>query len=212
MMKTILIVDDDIKILDLLKQYLESNGYTVITSSDGLYINQYLEKVSLIILDIMMPKLNGFDIIGNIRTKSDIPVIFLSAKSDISDKINGLELGANDYITKPFEPKELLLRIKNLIGKDKSFIKIGSIIYQPSKSILKTETEEIILSSTENAILKILANNINSPVKRETLSEMQLSLISERSIDVTINRIRKKLNKNQKYLQTIRHIGYMLTD
>lgn len=211
-MKTILIVDDDIKILDLLKQYLESNGYTIITSSDGLYINQYIEKVSLIILDIMMPKLNGFDIIGNIRSKSDIPVIFLSAKSDISDKIIGLELGANDYITKPFEPKELLLRIKNLIGKDKSFIKIGSIIYQPSKSILKTETEEIMLSSTENAILKILANNINTPVKRETLSEMQPALISERSIDVTINRIRKKLNESQKYLQTIRHIGYMLTD
>lgn len=210
MMKTILIVDDDTKILDLLKQYLESNGYNIITSSDGRYINQYLEKVSLIILDIMMPQLSGFDIIANIRSKSDIPVIFLSAKSDISDKINGLELGANDYMTKPFDPKELLLRIKNLIGKDKSFIKIGTMLYYPNKSILKTDVCEVMLSSTENAILKILAQNINSPIKREVLSEMLPALISERSIDVIINRIRKKLNENQKYLQTIRHIGYML--
>ena len=211
-MKTILIVDDDERISELLRQYLENNGFNAKSLENGLYIEQHLENVDLIILDIMMPKMSGFDVIKKLQTLGcKIPVIFLSAKSEANDRINGLELGAYDYVIKPFEPKELLLRIKNILNlTTKNNLKIGEYNYDSTKAILFNDNDTIELSSTENIIFNLLVKNINSPVKRETIIENFDGTISERSVDVQITRIRKKLGPQSELIKTVRHNGYML--
>lgn len=210
-MKTILIVDDDDRIRGLLQQYLENNNFKILSLENGLYIEKYLENIDLIILDIMMPKISGFDVIKKLKSLNiKIPVIFLSAKSETNDRIEGLELGAYDYIAKPFEPKELLLRIQNILNRSIKNNKIGNYNYDSTKAILYNDNDTIELSSTENIIFNLLFKNINNPVKRETIIENFDGTISERSVDVQITRIRKKLGAKSELIKTIRHNGYML--
>ncbi len=210
-MKTILIVDDDDRIRGLLQQYLENNNFKILSLENGLYIEKYLENIDLIILDVMMPKISGFDVIKKLKSLNiKIPVIFLSAKSETNDRIEGLELGAYDYVAKPFEPKELLLRIQNILNRSIKNNKIGNYNYDSTKAILYNDNDIIELSSTENIIFNLLFKNINNPVKRETIIENFDGTISERSVDVQITRIRKKLGAKSELIKTIRHNGYML--
>lgn len=210
-MKTILIVDDDDRIRGLLQQYLENNNFKILSLENGLHIEKYLENIDLIILDVMMPKISGFDVIKKLKSLNiKIPVIFLSAKSETNDRIEGLELGAYDYIAKPFEPKELLLRIQNILNRSIKNNKIGNYNYDSTKAILYNDNDIIELSSTENIIFNLLFKNINNPVKRETIIENFDGTISERSVDVQITRIRKKLGAKSELIKTIRHNGYML--
>ena len=215
----ILVVDDDNRIRDLLKEYLSENNYIVSTSSgaENAKIKLSHFKFDLIVLDIMMPGQNGYDLTKEIKKKLKIPIILLTAKGEVESRIKGLELGADDYISKPFEPRELLLRIKNIIGKNK---KINlSLKHKVGKAQIDLNKMNISLGDKIKKInlseKKILIEMLANPGK--TYSRTQIGKISgikqERSIDVMITRLRQKIEnnpKNPKYLQTIRGSGYVL--
>ena len=217
--KHILVVDDDNRIRELIKEYLNENKFIVSTASNAEEAKKiiYDFKFDLIVLDVMMPGQSGFDLTKEIKKKDDIPVILLTAKGEVESRIKGLELGADDYLGKPFEPKELLLRIKNIISKNKSIDlnKINNI----GKAKIDLKKMLIILidkiSKINNAEKKVLIEMLSNPGK--TYSREKIGLIAnisqERSIDVMITRLRQKIEvdpKNSKYLQTIRGSGYVL--
>ena len=215
----ILIVDDDNRIRDLLKEYLKENNYVVSTSENAENAKVKLShlKFDLIVLDVMMPGQNGYDFTKEIKKKINIPIILLTAKGEVENRIKGLELGADDYLGKPFEPKELLLRIENIINKDNkinlnSKHYVGNTEIDLNKMTLKLNDKlKKINNSEKKVLIKMLAN----PGKTYSRDEIgKISGISqERSIDVMITRLRQKLEvnpKNPKYLQTIRGSGYVL--
>ena len=215
----ILVVDDDDRIRELVKEYLNENGFIVSTGNSAEEAKTRLEyfKFDLIVLDVMMPGQNGFELTKEIKKNSSVPIILLTAKGEVENRIEGLELGADDYLSKPFEPKELLLRIKNIIKKssriDLSKInKIGDAMVDLNKMciLLRSKTSKI-----NNAEKKVLLEMLANP--GEIYSRSQIGKISnisqERSIDVMITRLRQKIEinpKNPKYLQTIRGSGYVL--
>ena len=215
----ILVVDDDDRIRELVKEYLNVNGFIVSTgnSSEEAKIRLEYFKFDLIVLDVMMPGQNGFEFTKEIKKNSNIPIILLTAKGEVENRIEGLELGADDYLGKPFEPKELLLRIKNIIKKNNKIDlnkinKIGAARIDLNKMsiLLKNKTSKI-----NNAEKKVLLEMLTNPGK--TYSRSQIGEISninqERSIDVMITRLRQQIEinpKNPKYLQTIRGSGYVL--
>ena len=215
----ILIVDDDDKIRDLLKDFLISNNFLVSTAING---EDALEKLNLIkfdvlILDIMMPGINGYELTKIIRSTSLVPIIHLTAMGDTDNVIQGLEICADDYLSKPFEPKELLLRIYNILKKTstKSFkdkIQINSLVLNlTTGEILGSKTSKT-LNTNEISILKILSKDIGKVYSREELSKI-LGFEQERTLDVCINRLRKKIEmdpKYPKYLKTKRGAGYLL--
>ena len=215
----ILVVDDDNRIRDLLKEYLNENGYVVSTSenSENAKIKLTHFKFDLIVLDVMMPGQDGYDLTKEIKQSKNIPILLLTAKGEVENRIHGLELGAEDYLGKPFEPQELLLRIKNIIKTSAKQTlmesnKIGSAELNLSKMTIKlNEKVQKINSSEKRVLLKMLS----SPGKIFSRSEIgKISQISkERSIDVMITRLRKKIEKNPKnpkFLQTVRGSGYVL--
>ena len=215
----ILIVDDDDRIRDLLKDYLSSNQYIISTAENAEQAKKKLDylKFDILILDVMMPGQNGYDLTKEIKKKINIPIILLTAKGEVENRIKGLELGADDYIGKPFEPKELLLRIKNII-KNKNKIDIN-LKYDVGDAKIDLNKMKIFLnnksSKINNSEKKILIEMLSNPGKTFSRNEIgNISGISqERSIDVMITRLRQKLEinpKNPKYLQTIRGSGYVL--
>jgi len=215
----ILVVDDDDRIRELVKEYLNENDFIVSTGNNAeeAKIKLGYFKFDLIVLDVMMPGQNGFELTKEIKKNSNVPIILLTAKGEVENRIQGLELGADDYLGKPFEPKELLLRIKNIVKKIKKIDlnkinKIGEAkVYLNKMSIqLKNKTSKI-----NNAEKKVLLEMLANPGR--TYSRIQIGEISnisqERSIDVMITRLRQKIEinpKNPKYLQTIRGSGYVL--
>jgi two-component system phosphate regulon response regulator OmpR len=215
----ILVVDDDNRIRELVKEYLNENDFIVSTGNNAeeAKIKLGYFKFDLIVLDVMMPGQNGFELTKEIKKNSNVPIILLTAKGEVENRIQGLELGADDYLGKPFEPKELLLRIKNIVKKIKKIDlnkinKIGEAkVYLNKMSIqLKKKTSKI-----NNAEKKVLLEMLANPGR--TYSRIQIGEISnisqERSIDVMITRLRQKIEinpKNPKYLQTIRGSGYVL--
>jgi|TARA_B110000438_G_scaffold251474_1_gene255927 two-component system phosphate regulon response regulator OmpR len=217
--KHILIVDDDDRIRNLLKEFLNSKNFIVSTANNADHAKKKMEyfKFDLMVLDVMMPGQNGYDLTKEIKNHINIPIILLTAKGEVENRIKGLELGADDYLGKPFEPQELLLRIKNIISKNnkidiKREYKIGTAKIDLNKmSInLKDNIKKINLSEK-----KVLIEMLTHPGK--TFSRSQIGKISgiaqERSIDVMITRLRHKIElnpKNPKYLQTIRGSGYVL--
>ena len=215
----ILVVDDDDGIRGLVKQYLDQNDFLVSTSPNAedaeLKIN--LIKFDLIILDIMMPGKNGLEFINHNKNKINSPIILLTAKGEAADRIEGLEIGADDYLPKPFEPKELLLRIKNILNKTKSdkekkIIDFGNININLNKMFITKSDKEFKINHTEKIILENMINFPGRIFSREEIGIM-IKLEKERSIDVIITRLRKKIEndpKNPKYLQTIRGEGYVL--
>jgi len=215
----ILVVDDDDRIKELVKEYLNKNDFIVSTGNSAQEAKIKLEyfKFDLIVLDVMMPGQNGFELTKEIKKNLNIPIILLTAKGEAESRIKGLELGADDYLSKPFEPKELLLRMKNIIKKNNKINlniinKIGNAKVDLNKMTIKLENKE---NKINNAEKKILLEMLSNPGK--TYSRVQIGEISkisqERSIDVLITRLRQKIEsnpKNPKYLQTIRGAGYVL--
>ena len=213
----ILVVDDDNKIRSLIKQFLIEKGYIVSTAMDAEEAKIRIEtfNFSIIILDVMMPGQSGYELTKELKESKNIPIILLTAKGEVENRIHGLELGADDYLGKPFEPKELLLRINNIIknkGNLPQSTKIGEAEVDLSKMTIKLKEKiEKINTSEKNVLVKMLS----SPGKIFSRIEIgKISKISkERSIDVMITRLRKKIEtnpKNPKFLQTIRGSGYVL--
>ena len=215
----ILVVDDDNRIRDLLKEYLNENNYIVSTSEDAenakIKLAQF--KYDLIVLDVMMPGQNGYELTKEIKKNIKVPIILLTARGEVENRIKGLELGADDYISKPFEPKELLLRIKNIIKKNnkidlnkKYFVGVAQIDLNKMNINLKEKIKKIN-SSEKNVLIEMLSNP-GKTYSREEIGKIS-GITQERSIDVMITRLRQKIEvnpKNPKYLQTIRGSGYVL--
>ena len=215
----ILIVDDDDRIRNLLKDYLSENDYIVSAAENAIQAKEKLQyfKFDIIILDVMMPGQNGYELTKEIKQKNKVPIILLTAKGEVENRIKGLELGADDYIGKPFEPKELLLRIKNIINKNnkinlKSKYNVGSAEVDLNKMTININNKLIKINNSEKKVLVEMLANPGTTFSREEIGKIS-GIIQERSIDVMITRLRQKLEKNPKnpkYLQTIRGSGYVL--
>ena len=217
--KHILIVDDDDRIRGLLKDYLSRNDYIVSTAENADQAKLKLEiiKFDIIILDVMMPGQDGYDFTKEIKKDSKVPIILLTAKGEVENRIKGLELGADDYLGKPFEPKELLLRIKNILTKKnkvdlKSQYNIGRAQVDLNKMTIKLEEKIKKINNSEKKILMEMLANPGTTYSRDEIGKIS-GISQERSIDVMITRLRQKLEinpKNPKFLQTIRGAGYVL--
>ena len=215
----ILVVDDDDRIRNLLKEYLTDNDYIISTAENSAQAKDRLEiiKFDIIILDVMMPGQSGYELTKEIKKKSKIPIILLTAKGEVENRIKGLELGADDYIGKPFEPKELLLRIKNIISKKnkvdlKSKYRIGDAELDLNKMTVNLKDKSKKINNSEKKVLLEMLANPGTTFSRDEIGKIS-GISQERSIDVMITRLRQKLEvnpKNPKYLQTIRGSGYVL--
>ena len=215
----ILVVDDDDRIRNLLKDYLSENNYIVSTAKNAEQAKIRLKyiKFDTIILDVMMPGQNGYELTKEIKKQIKVPIILLTAKGEVENRIRGLEIGADDYIGKPFEPKELLLRVKNIINKDSkidlnSKYYVGNAEIDLNKMIVNLNNKlKKIINSEKKVLIEMLANP-GKTYSREEIGKIS-GISQERSIDVMITRLRQKLEinpKNPKYLQTIRGSGYVL--
>ena len=215
----ILVVDDDDGIRSLVKKYLNENNYLVTTanSAEDAQEKILIIKFDLIVLDIMMPEKSGLEFLKENKNILDTPVILLTAKGEALERIKGLETGADDYLPKPFEPKELILRIKNIVEKtkkndQKKVIEFENIKIDLNKQIISKNGNENKINNTEKIILEKMINNPGKTFSREDIGSL-INLDKERSIDVIITRLRKKIEidqKNPKFLQTIRGAGYVL--
>ena len=215
----VLVVDDDDGIRNLVKQYLNENNFLVTTaiSAEDAVQKINLIKFDLIVLDIMMPGKNGLEFTIENKQKINTPIILLTAKGEASERVEGLEVGADDYLAKPFEPKELILRIKNILNKTKSknikrVIDFGNITIDLNKHLIFKNDKEFKINNTEKTILEEMVNSPGKTFSREEIGGI-INLDKERSIDVIITRLRKKIEvdpKNPKYLQTLRGEGYVL--
>tara|TARA_B100001245_G_scaffold117644_1_gene86434 strand:+ start:65 stop:751 length:687 start_codon:yes stop_codon:yes gene_type:complete len=218
----ILVVDDDKRILELINDYLNKNNFRVSTADNAIKAREKIENIEfdLIILDIMMPGESGLSLTDSLKKNNfKTPILLLSALGNPEDRIKGLEIGASDYLTKPFEPKELLLRIKNLIQKNKysklnkKVIKFGPYSFNLKNEILKKDGKVFFLTSSETKLLSILAKNEGKPIFRHNLSKILNITNTSRALDVQITRLRNKIEKNKKfptYIQTVRGRGYVL--
>ena len=215
----ILVVDDDDGIRDLVKKYLNENNFLITTAKNAEDANEKINiiKFDLIILDIMMPGQTGLQFLSENKKKLHTPVILLTAKGEAKERIEGLEVGADDYLPKPFEPKELILRIRNILSKTKKndgkrVIEFDNIKIDLNKLIIYKNEEEFKINNTEKIILEKMINSPGESFSRDYIGNL-IDIDKERSIDVIITRLRKKIEldpKNPKYLQTIRGTGYVL--
>ena len=215
----ILVVDDDDGIRSLVKKYLNENNYLITTAQNAeeAITKVRLIKFDLIILDIMMPGKNGLEFIREYKNKLDTPIILLTAKGEAKERIEGLEIGADDYLPKPFEPKELILRIQNIINKtninnQKKIIEFENVKIDLRKLLILKDGSEFKINNTEKTILEKMINNPGKIFSREDIGHL-IDLEKERSIDVIITRLRKKIEidpKKPKFLQTVRGTGYVL--
>ena len=215
----ILIVDDDDGIRSLVKKYLNENNFLVTTANSAEDASEKVKiiKFDLIVLDIMMPGKNGLEFIQEHKKKLDTPIILLTAKGESDERVEGLEIGADDYLPKPFEPKELILRIKNILNKtikadQKRVIEFENVKIDLNKLIIFKKNKEFKINGTEKIILEKMINSPGKTFSRENIGQL-IDLSKERSIDVIITRLRKKIEidpKNPKFLQTIRGEGYVL--
>ena len=215
----ILVIDDDDRIRELVKQYLLENKYLVTTAKDAFDAKNKIEiiKFDLIVLDIMMPKKSGLELTSEIKKEIELPIILLTAKGETSERVTGLEFGADDYLSKPFEPKELLLRIRNILNKtlqknkiDK--ISIGNSSLDLNKLIINRDGKKYKINNAEKLILEKMIQSSGKVFSREEIGKL-ININKERSIDVIITRLRQKVetdSKNPQYLQTIRGSGYVL--
>lgn len=220
--KHILVVDDDTRLRNLLQRFLRENSYLVSTAKDAeearFMMQQY--KFNLLIVDIMMPKESGLEFLAKLRAENSVPVIMLTAMGDVENRIIGLEQGADDYVAKPFEPKELLLRIGSILKrtpaekKENQKLDLGLFVFDmQSKELFSKQGQQLHITPVEQNLLAILGAKSGQVFSREKLSEILGAGQSPRSIDVQITRLRKKIekdSKNPRYLQTLRGKGYML--
>lgn len=230
MAEKVLLVDDDKKLRNLLKEYLEGYGYRVLTLVDGSAVPETIKKESpdIVILDVMMPVKDGLDVLREIRMTFAIPVIMLTAKGEATDRIVGLELGADDYLPKPFDPRELLARIKAVLrrglpteeaaGDESLIINAGGLALNRAKQTLMVEDKEVELSSTEYKLLEALMAHPNTVLSRDRLLNLARGrdfMAFDRSVDVHISKLRAKLDaypRFRKIIKTVWGTGYMFVD
>ena len=215
----ILVVDDDDRIRNLLKEYLNDNNFMISTAQDANDAKVKLKhfKFDVIVLDVMMPGQDGYSLTKEIRSKNNQPIILLTAKGEVENRVKGLEFGADDYISKPFEPKELLLRIKNIISKNEKIDlnkkhKIGNAEIDLNKMTITVKGDQKKINVSEKNVLSEMLSSPGKTFSRLKIGEIS-GILQERSIDVMITRLRQKIEvdpKNPKYLQTVRGSGYVL--
>lgn len=220
-MKNIIVIDDDNKLTDLLKDYLKKYNYTVVSYDNPVDALSHLKNNSydLMILDFMLPELDGFETLKELRKTNDIPVIMLTARGETTDKIVGLELGADDYISKPFEPRELVARIQSVFrrsdGKLNTETKINfkDLIVNESNRTVKLNKKDVELTSTEFELLLMFSKNNGKVMSRDSLMQKMKGTTwqyFDRSIDVMVSRLRNKLKcKNCQFIKTVQSIGYI---
>ncbi|GGF66413.1 DNA-binding response regulator [Terasakiella brassicae] len=219
----ILVVDDDERLRRLLKKFLSENGFNVSIAQDAQDARNKLGllEFDLIVLDLMMPGESGLDFARDFRSSNDTPILMLTAMSEGEDRIFGLECGAEDYLTKPFEPRELVLRINNILKRvvrstpqdQTDLIQLGGLVFDSQRHILSRNGKQIHLTASEASLLVILAENENKVLSREQLAELSGIAGNDRTIDVQVTRLRRKIEidpKMPRYLQTVRGQGYVL--
>jgi two-component system, OmpR family, phosphate regulon response regulator OmpR len=220
----ILVIDDDTRLRNLLTKYLSDNGFEVAAAQNAQKAQEILQerKFDLLVVDVMMPEKSGIDFTKEVRQNSKVPILMLTARGEANDRIDGLEAGADDYMPKPFEPRELLLRINNIfkrsaqsneIAADQNICQFGDFAFNFDNAKLQKNDEFIHITESEANILQILCQNLGQNVSREDLAQ-NCGNISTRSIDVQITRLRKKIENNPKqpnFLQTVRNMGYVLS-
>ncbi|MEM7667740.1 MAG: response regulator [Pseudomonadota bacterium] len=224
----ILIVDDDARIRDLLKRFLSRNGYVVTTARDAAHASRLLINLAfdLLVVDVMMPGEDGFAFTKRVRTEIESPILLLTAMGEVDHRIEGLEAGADDYLAKPFEPRELLLRCAAILRRavpapevdaPPKVLTLGRNRYDILRGELLCDGEPVRLTSTEQALMRVFSVKPNEPVTRERLAAELGGAegeVQERAVDLQITRLRRKLEtdpKSPRYLQTVRGAGYMLT-
>ncbi|MDT3376384.1 response regulator [Labrys portucalensis] len=220
----ILLVDDDNRIRTLLSRYLGEHGYRVTTAEHAASARQRIEAITfdLMIVDVMMPGENGFDLTRWIRTGSSVPILMLTARGDPDDRIKGLEIGADDYLPKPFEPRELLLRLNNILKRAvaptpaepvRDIVTFGDFTFHVSRGELQQGGETVRITERERDMLRLLVEIPRETVDRLALAGSAADIANERTVDVQVNRLRRKIEKdpgNPVYLQTVRGTGYRL--
>ncbi len=219
----ILLVDDDYRIRSLLSRYLWNDGFIALTAGDAGEARNMLEIIcfDMLILDRMMPEEDGLSLAGSIRQKSDVPIIMLTALGESQNRIDGLEAGADDYLPKPFEPKELVLRIQSILKRrpqktgtlNDSPVKIGRWAFDPHGHILEDSQDRIMLTTAEATLLRHMISQPNTTVDRYMLGEIFGLQPDSRAIDVQVTRLRKKIEDDPKFpklIQTVRGQGYLL--
>ncbi|MEL6217101.1 MAG: response regulator [Pseudomonadota bacterium] len=223
----ILVIDDDRRIRELLGRFLYRNGYLVTGARDAAHASRLLETLAfdLLIVDVMMPGENGIAFTQRLRRQIEVPVLLLTARSETEDRISGLEAGADDYLAKPFEPRELLLRVAAILRRavpvpapsQPRLLSLGQTRYDTSRGELTRGEELVRLTSTEQALMRVFSRQPNEPVSRARLAEElggSAGSVQDRAVDVQITRLRRKIESDPKaprYLQTVRGSGYMLT-
>jgi two-component system phosphate regulon response regulator OmpR len=215
----ILMVDDDDGIRLLVKKFLNEKNFLVTTanSAEDAYKKIKIIKFDLIVMDIMMPGKSGLEFIQEYKATLETPIILLTAKGDAAERVVGLETGADDYLPKPFNPQELVLRIKNILDKtkikdQKRIIKFANVQIDLNKLVIIKDTQEFKINNTEKIILEKMINNPGTTLSRDKIGNL-INITKERSVDVIITRLRKKIEidpKNPKFLQTLRGAGYVL--
>jgi two-component system, OmpR family, phosphate regulon response regulator OmpR len=217
----LLIVDDDTRIRTLLQRYLSENGYRVTAAKDAAEARQLMTSLDFdfIVLDVMMPGEDGFALTKAIRETSRVPILLLTARGETGDRIEGLERGADDYLAKPFEPRELLLRIATILRRSgtpvevvKQIMQLGTCRFDAERGELTRDGKPVKLTSAELQLMRVLAANPGQTFSRSDLSE-RMGAVLERTVDVQITRLRRKIENDPKlplYLQTVRGVGYVL--
>jgi len=217
----LLVVDDDVRLRTLLQRYLSSNGYRVTAAGNAAEARALMKSIAfdLLIVDVMMPGESGLELTHSIRTQSQTPILMLTARGEPQDRIAGFEKGADDYLAKPFEPRELLLRCAALLRRTTTpsrsphrEVKMGDAVFDPERGELRRQGRPVRLTSSEAALLKLFAGNAGRPFSRMDLCT-RLGVALERSIDVQVTRLRRKIEEDPKlplYIQTVRGVGYVL--
>jgi two-component system phosphate regulon response regulator OmpR len=217
----LLVVDDDERLRALLQRYLSSNGFRVSAAANAADARALMKSMAfdLLILDVMMPGESGFDLTKSVRASLSVPILMLTARGEAEDRIKGLEHGADDYLAKPFEPRELLLRVNALLRravppaqKAIAEVRMGHCVYDPERGQLRRKGKPVHLTSSESALLEFFAANAGRSFSRADLCA-RLGVALERSIDVQVTRLRRKIEEDPKlplYLQTVRGVGYVL--
>jgi two-component system phosphate regulon response regulator OmpR len=217
----ILVVDDDLRLRELLRQYLADNGFLVTTAETAMDARTKLNSVEfdLIVLDLMMPGESGLEFAGTLRRSDNVPLLMLTAMGEPEDRIKGLESGADDYLVKPFEPRELLLRISSILKRIPREtlvpmeIRLGEASFDLEREELRRGAARIRLTSAEAKLLRALAENPGAVLSRDELMRRTGPSGGERAVDVQVNRLRRKIEPDPrmpKYLQTVRGQGYIL--
>ncbi len=217
----VLVVDDDERLRTLLQRYLSANGYRVTVAAGAADARGLMKSIAfdLLVLDVMMPGESGFELTKAVRENSQVPILILTARGDAGDRIQGLELGADDYLPKPFEPRELTLRVNALLRRaappatsSHAEVRMGEAVYDAERGQLRRKGKPVHLTSSESALLKLFAANAGRSFSRTDLCT-RLGVALERSIDVQVTRLRRKIEEDPKlplYLQTVRGVGYVL--